>query len=91
MNNQINNEPVGNKQLGLNRRKIKFRYKLIDEHRCHYLTVLDNQTGKKFQIHALELANNKTMVNEFCGWDARHIGVIAGYASFDPIIPLDQC
>ena len=91
MDNQSKNENLSHKQDVIDRKKIKFRYQLIDERRFNYLTVKDQLTGDKFQVHALELASNKTMMNEFCGWEARHIGVIAGHACFDPVMPADQC
>lgn len=91
MTHQETNDPLVKKHTCVSGNKMKFRYQLIDERRFNYLTIQDQLTGEQFQIHAIELANNKTMMNEFCGWDARHVGVIAGHACLDPIKSIDQC
>ena len=65
------------------------RYKLIDARRYNFLTYQDLLTGKKYCVHALELAASAQLINGFCPWDARQIGVIAGQASYDPPPPAD--
>lgn len=80
-----------NKKDGNNSKKNGIRYKLVDERRYNFLTIQDLLTGEIIRIHALELVKNKAMIKGFGSWEARHIGVIAGHACFEPPPPTNSC
>ncbi len=59
------------------------RYRLLDQKRFNFVTIKDLKSGQHLTMHAVELASNDEMIEQFPSWDACRIGIIAGCACND--------